>query len=218
MSIDPNTPPAYGPAPRQGGGSKIWLFLGLGCGVMLLLCCGVGGLMTYQFSKSFKPITDPAAVASLGQNIASMDIPEGFRPATGFSFTIPFTDQSMTMVVYQSSNGQGGVFLTEFSAGFGSTSPEELKRQMEQSLNQQGQGTKQLQVLETRSVEVVIHGEPATFNIQKAKDPGTNQEYVQVIGVFKGKAGTAMLMAQLPADQYTEDDAEKLIRSIKTDQ
>lgn len=70
-------------------------------------------------------------------------------------------------------------------------------------------------MLETRSVEVTIHEEPATFNIQKAKDPATNQEYVQVIGVFKGKSGTAMLMAQLPADQYTEEDAEKLVRSIK---
>ncbi len=215
MSIDPNSPPAYEPAPRQGGGGKIWLFLGLGCGVMLLLCCGVGGLMTWQFGKGFKPVTDPAAIAELSRGIADVEIPEGFQPATGFSFAIPFTDQSMTMVVYQGSNHQGGVFLTEFSAGFGSASQEDLKRQMEQSLNQQGQGTKHLEVLETRSIEVIIRDEPATFNIQKAKDPGTDQEYVQVIGVFKGKKGTAMLMAQLPAEQYTEDDAEKLVHSIK---
>lgn len=215
MSIDPNTPPAYGPAPRQGGGGKIWLFLGLGCGVMLLLCCGVGGLMTFQLRKSFQAVTDPQAIATMGQEIADIDMPQGFRPANGLSFTIPFTNQSMTMVIYQGTGHPGGVFLTEFSAGFGAASQEDLKRQMEQSLNQQGQGTKQLQVLESRSVEVTIRDEPATFNIQKAKDPNANQEYVQVIGVFKGKKGTAMLMAQLPADQYTEDDAEKLVRSIK---
>lgn len=47
MSIDPNVPPAYGPVPPKGGGGKLWLFLGLGCGVVLLLCCGVGaGLLT----------------------------------------------------------------------------------------------------------------------------------------------------------------------------
>lgn len=215
MSNDPNMPPMYGPQQRSGGGGKVWLFLGLGCGAMLLLCCGVGGFMLYNVGKNFKPISEPAAVAELAKNIAEVDVPAGFRPATGFSFKIPFTDQSMTMVVFQAPNNQGGVFLTEFSAGFGSTSQEDLKRQMESSLNQQGQATKQLQVLETRSIEVTIHDEPATFNIQKAKDPATNQEYVQVIGVFKGKSGTAMLMAQLPADQYTEEDAEKLVRSIK---
>ena len=215
MSIDPNVPPAYGPAPRQGGGGKIWLFLGLGCGFVLLLCCGVGGFMVYQVRENFAPVNDPAGVTAMAQGIADVEVPAGFRPATGFKFTIPFTDQSMTMVVFQAENNQGGVFLCEFSAGFGAGNQEQFKQQMEQSLNQQGHGTKQLQVLETRTIEVTIHDEPATFNIQKAKDPNDNREYVQVIGVFKGKSGTSMLMAQLPADQYTEDDAEKLVRSIK---
>jgi hypothetical protein len=43
MSMDPNATEPFAPqTPAKSGGSKVWMFLGIGCGLMLLLCCGGG--------------------------------------------------------------------------------------------------------------------------------------------------------------------------------
>ncbi|HJT32181.1 MAG TPA: hypothetical protein VJ783_09070 [Pirellulales bacterium] len=216
MSIDPNMPPAYGPGQRQGGGSKIWLFLGVGCGVMLLLCCGVGTALFMTLKQSIQTTNDPAEVAQISKGIADVDLPPGFEPKGAFTMGVPFSDKKLfTVAGYGHTAGDAMISLAEFPVDFAQADQQQLKQQLDQSLQQQGQRAKSLQVDESRTIDVTINGAPAAFAIQQASDRATNAKYVQVIGVFKGKSGTAMLMAQLPADQYTEEDAEKLVRSIK---
>ena len=219
MSMDPNSPGPYAPQtpPPKGGGSTIWLVLGIGCGLVLLLCCG-GGVAMFFVGKSALTITqNPAEVAQQSQAIAEIEVPEGFKPKMAMTTKVPFTAQPlMSMAVYSPDNEQGGIFLMEFGGQFGANMDrEQLKMQMEQSMSQQGQHSKKLNVLESRDVEVQIRGQPATFRIQKAEDPATKQEYVQVEGTFNGKQGPAILVGQLKADDFSEDDAEKLVRSIK---
>ncbi|MGH7138616.1 MAG: hypothetical protein ACREHD_22960, partial [Pirellulales bacterium] len=60
-----------------------------------------------------------------------------------------------------------------------------------------------------------IRGKPATFKIQKAEDPQTKRQYVQIEGVFEGKDGPAILIGQIKADEFSDEDAENLVRSIK---
>jgi hypothetical protein len=131
---------------------------------------------------------------------------------------VPFTGQKvMTMVAYAPSDSQGGIFLMAMGQMAGNADPEMMKLQMEQQMKQQGQGqqTKQLTVLDTREVQVEIRGKPTTFKIQKAEDPNSKQEFVQVVGVFDGKDGPVMLFGQIKADDFSEEDAEKMVRSIK---
>jgi hypothetical protein len=220
MSTDPNAQGPYAPdvPPRKSGGSGIWLFLGIGCGLVLLLCCG-GGVAMFYVGKSAINVTQvPAEVTQKSQEIADFDVPAGFKPQMAMSTQVPFTGQKfMTMVVYSAPNQDGGLFLMEFGGAVGANMDrEQLKLQMHQSLSQQGQQAKQLNILESRDVEVQIHGQPTTFKIQKAEDQQTKQQYVQVEGTFNGKGGgPAVLIGQLKADEFSEDDAEKLVRSIK---
>lgn len=218
MSIDPNAQGPYAPQPpAKSGGSGIWLFLGIGCGLVLLLCCG-GGVGLFYVGKSALNVTqDPTEISQRSQEIADFDVPNGFKPQMAMTTQVPFTGQKfMTMVIYEAPNQEGGIFLFEFGGMVGANMDrEQLKTQMHQSMSQQGQQAKQLTVLESRDVEVEIRGQSATFKIQKAEDQN-KQQFVQIEGVFNGKGGgPAMLIGQLKAGDFTEDDAEKLVRSIK---
>lgn len=215
-------PPDQGPfapqaPPPKSGGSGIWLFLGIGCGLVLLLCCGGGVAMFYVGKSSFSMTQDPTQVAQQSNEIADFDLPQGFKPQMAMTTKVPFTGQKlMSMAIYSAPNQEGGIFLMEFGAQFSANmNREQLRMQMDQSMNQQGQQAKHLNVLESRDVEIEIRGQPATFKIQKAEDSQTKQQYIQVEGTFDGKQGLAVLVGQFKADEFTEDDAEKFVRSIK---
>jgi hypothetical protein len=221
MSTDPNASGPYAPdmPPAKSGGSKVWLFLGVGCGVVVLLCCGGGLIGTFVIGKnSFQMTQDPAEVRQKSSQIADFDVPEGFQPKVAVTMNIPFTGQKlMSMAVFAPPDDDGGVFLTELGQFSANADREQMRAQMEQQMKQQGQGpkAKQLNVLDSHDIEVEINGKPATFKIQKAEDPQTKKQYVQVDGVFDGKGGPGILIAQLKSDDFSEEDAEAMVRSIK---
>ena len=71
MSIDPNVSEHFTPQtplPARGG-SKVWLFVGLGCGVVLVLCCGVGVGFVFLAGNAMQIVQDPEAAArtAIGQ-------------------------------------------------------------------------------------------------------------------------------------------------------
>ncbi len=51
-------------------GGKVLLGVGIGCGVVLLLCCGVFGVAGYYFSKTFQLIQDPDQVRTIAQRLS----------------------------------------------------------------------------------------------------------------------------------------------------
>ncbi|HWB12848.1 MAG TPA: hypothetical protein VG826_26720 [Pirellulales bacterium] len=218
MSTDPNASEPFapqGPAPAKGG-SGIWLFLGLGCGFVMLLCCG-GGVGMYFFVKNaVQVVNDPAAAQQQGNQIAEFDLPAGIKAQSAFSMKNPMSGQTvMTMVVYIGPTNESRILLMEFGQLMGNADREQVRIQMEQQMRQQGQQMKKLEVAESRDVELEIRGQSATFKIQKAEDPQTKEQFVQIEGFFEGKEGLTMLIGQLKADSFTEDDAEKFVRSIK---
>jgi hypothetical protein len=216
MSMDPNATEPFAPqTPAKSGGSKVWMFLGIGCGLMLLLCCG-GGVGIYFVAKDAVSFTQaPEEVKQHAAQIADFEPPEGFTPDLAFNMNVPFTGQKIGMVIFTAPGHEGGITLMEIGQLGAEVNREDLQRQMEQSLNQQGRQLKKLTVLDTREVEIEIRGQPSTFKIQNAEDPQSKQRYLQVEGTFQGKQGTAVLVGQLKADRFSEEDAEKLVRSIK---
>lgn len=76
MSIDPNAA-AYGPAPPKGGGGKIWLLPGLGCGAVLLVCCGVGAGLFMVSRQALQRAEEPdlphLAVGKIAPEIVGED-------------------------------------------------------------------------------------------------------------------------------------------------
>ena len=217
MTTDPNAQPMDFPPPPAKSGSKVWLYLGLGCGLVLLLCCGGGIIGTVFVGKNAMQMTQvPAEVQQQSNQVANFDVPPGFKPDTAVTINVPFTGQKfMTMVSYTPPDKDGMIFLVGVGQIGAGADREQMKMQVEQQMNQQGQQKKKLDVLESRDVQVDIRGKPATFTIQKAEDPQTKRQYIQVEGVFEGKEGPAILIGQIKADEFSEDDAENLVQSIK---
>jgi hypothetical protein len=218
MSTDPNASEPFAPQPPSPakGGSKIWLFLGLGCGFVLLLCCGGGVGFFFLAKNAVQVVADPAAAQQEASQIAEFDLPAGFKAQSAFAVKNPLNGQAvMTMVVFTGPNNEPSIFLMEFGQLMANVDREQLRMQMEQQMRQQGQQMKRLEVAESRDVEVQIRGQQALFKIQKAEDPQTKQQFVQIEGFFEGKQGPTVLMGQIKADSFSEDDAEKFVRSIK---
>ena len=224
MSMDPNAPyqaPGMpGGAPQKSGGSKVLLGLGIGCGLVLLLCCGIGGFGVYMFKSAFTIQTTPAEVAATAQGITEMTPPEGFNPEGGVIFKNPFTGEKAAAFAGFSGPGKKGVLIVaEVNQEMVGADAEQIRAQAEQSLQQQGhqQGSQaqDLQMIgEPRDVKTTIRGQEATFTIQRGKAPD-GAEYYQVQGTFQGKGGPGFLMGQFPADQIDEEKTEAFVKSIK---
>lgn len=224
MSMDPNAP--YQPpvdqtgAPQKGGGSKILLGVGIGCGLVLLLCCG-GGVAIFMIGKSAMQIeTTPAQVETVAKGITDMDVPAGFEPKMSMNMKVPFVNKKiMTMGIYTGPNEKGMIMIAEFGEEMAGNNPEQMKLQIENSLRQQqqqqGQGAQNLQMEgEPKEVTVTIRGQESTFTIQRGKAQN-EEEFLQIEGTFTGKEGPAFVIGQLPASEYTEEDAEAFVKSIK---
>lgn len=217
MSLDPTFPPE----PPRSSGLKVLLVLGVGCGILLLVCCG-GGTAIYfltrgYFQKAFSE--DPAVVEGVGRGIAELDIPPALQPKASVNLKIPGTDQQiMTMAIFEAPNGAGTLFLAEFPGDLASADTDQLKEQLERQMadqGRQGQGPQELVVSRSRPLDVEIRGKSATFTIETGVEPQSNIKYTRAVGAFQGKKGVALVVLQLRADQYSDERVDEIIRSIK---
>lgn len=201
--MSPQGPP---PQPPSGSG-KIWMGLGIGCGVVLLLCCGIGGFIFYKFRNV--ATTDPVKVRETSDSIALLNLPPEFQPLMAINFFV------FKMAMWQGAGGNAMCMLMEFSpdAAQGQTE-EQMLAQMEQQLQSQGQG-QQVQVVTSEEVQVTIRGEERTFQFNRGTAQNTNQEVWQVMGSFQGNVGPAIVMFIAPTDQYEEDDIIEILEGIE---
>jgi hypothetical protein len=196
----------------------VLLGVGIGCGIVLLLCCG-GGVALYMVGKSaFQMETDPVQVATTAQSITDMEVPASFTPKMSMSINVPFANKKiMTMSIYTGPNDKGSLIVAEFGEEMAGNNPEQMRMQMENSMRQQqqGQGAQHLEMEgDPREVKTTIRGQESIFTIQKGKS-ASGDEFYQVQGSFQGKGGPAFLLGQFPADQIDEEQAEAFVKSIK---
>jgi len=219
MSMDPNAPfqsPGMpGAAPQKSGGSKVLLGLGIGCGIMLLLCCGGVGAFFFLAKDMIKVEDTPAAVAAVGQEITELTPPSGFEPAVSMKITVPIINKGGTTVMYEHAAHEGLIQLTQVPADIPAEEQQAIRVQIEQTLRQQGRGVQQLALSgDRREIKTEVRGKPAVFTVQEAKS-GSGETFYQVQGEFEGKNGLASITAQFPAEQIDEEQTEAFVRSIK---
>jgi hypothetical protein len=196
-----------GPPPRQGmsTGKRLLVFFAVGGGVLLLVCCG-GGLWLYSKFKGAMS-TDTEVVRAVSQEIADFDAPAGLSPAFSLKFG------PMKMAAYQG----GDVLLTllEMDASTVHTSPEEMRRQMDEQLQKQGGKGHEITITERKTRELTVRGQAEEFLFARGTKQGSGEEFWQVSGAFPGKGGPAVLTFVAPVSQWDEDRIAQWIESIK---
>ncbi|MEX2111796.1 MAG: hypothetical protein WD845_01340 [Pirellulales bacterium] len=199
------------------GTTKVLLAFGIGCGVLVLLCCGVfgiGGFWVANYAKqSFSD--DPAKAREITQDIVKIDIPESLEPQGSVDFRVPIRgDRLMTWAIYGSKEGDNHLILGEFGPTLANSG--DFETQLRQSMRETGKGDdEELNILESETYDATIHGEEAAFRISKAEGNESKKAFWQVTGQFRGDAGPAMLIMRLEADKFSKEQVIDVIKSME---
>ena len=196
-------------APKSSGALKVILWI-LGIGVcVVILVCGVGGFLLFRtFKAGFSQ--DPPVIREVAGSITDVDLPDGYLPV----FSMNLFGMKMAAFGDQTNpNTSPMLMLMEFPAAT-AANPEQMKQQMEQSLQQQGR-QRNFQIQQSEQKTFTIRGQEQTVVINTGtSDRGGN--VVQAMGTFSAKSGNpAMLMFMVPEDKWDEDEFREIVESMK---
>lgn len=204
--------------PRQGmsGTNKVLLTFGIGCGVVLLLCCGVfgvGGFFMYQFVQN-STVTEPDKIRAITEEIVVIAVPDTLVPTVGIDAHVPITGKELGKgAIYANEAKNSQLILGQFNEEFAKGTDMEL--QMRRSMQESGQGQhEQLKTLETEDFESTINNQPAKFKITKGLNEQTKDEFWDVIGTFSGKGGPAMLILRFKSPEFDKEQVLGVLKSM----
>ena len=211
--------------PRTGmsTGTKVLLFAGGGCAVVVLLCCGALGFSGMWFGRMIEGAAseDPEVVAEVTGELADIRIPEELQPGGSFRLEIPFTEQKTIFVMYEHEDDDAFLVLMHF--GPLQIDAEDVADAIEQQVAQQRAANPDLEmridedfvVEETERREFVIRGQLATFIFSRGRDEESGESSIQVAGSFEGKIGPVMLLLFAREDAISEEEIVEMIESIE---
>lgn len=202
--------------PGMSGTTKVLLGMGIGCGVLVLLCCGFFGASTFWLVRTAqKAMTeDPNEIQRLTDTIVTIKIPDSLPPKAGMDFSLPFVGTKvMTWVAYGIEEDRNGLFLAQFSEEL--VKEEDMQEQWKDSMRQSGQHDwDDIKVEESDKVDITINGSPATFTIAKGQD-SKSKEVWQVTGSFHGKGGPAMFVMKVDTEDFSREQLGEILDSMK---
>jgi hypothetical protein len=210
------TPP---PPPGMSTGVKILLGCGIGCGVMLLLCCGgIVGMSWFSYSLLNRSISrDPAEIQAISAQVAEIDIPPGLTPLASFDVKIPIVDQTFLKAAVYSDEPQEQILaIGEFAESFTAVDEKTLREQIDRALtnNEHRESKEDFIVDETHTRELTIREHPAQFRIEEGHTKKTERKLIRAMGEFQGHQGVGLLFLQLDGEEYHLDQVEKILDSI----
>ena len=183
------------------------LLIGIAIVGVLCLCAGVVGFLVLRevgtrVTQSFK--TDPTEVAKISDKIAQFDIPAGYKASMAMSLL------NYDTVILAPSNGQTDEMIMLMQMN-GVTAPDPA--QMQKTLEQQsGQSGTNMKIVD--SYQTTIRGEKTTVTVQES-DGSQSYALRQLIAVFKGNNGAAILMIQGNKNTWDQNLADQFIASIR---
>lgn len=208
--------------PKSRGGRNLLLGFGIGCGIVAVLCCGGFGLVGYFGYRMVADalIEDPQQIRTVTAELVQMQIPADFEPQMGFRMQVPFTDESMTSVIYTLHDEEGALVLASMG-GMPVQEGQILDAIEQQLMQQQALGGEnpapdrdRMTVTESETREFVIRDEPARFVFSRGTTHDGEEVY-QVYGAFEGEPGTVLMLVFVHAHAMSEEQIAEMIESIR---
>ena len=190
------------------------IVIGIVGGLLALCCIGIvaAALILPTAVERFAEnnfTDDPERAAEVGQAIVDYDVPAAMKEEGAMGFA------GMKMVFFTAGERDNAVvMLMQFPAAL-QMDEEEMQRQMEDALSQQG-NRRQVNNLEVVSVdEVVINDQKTALTTLEGTDENGNA-IRQITAVFVSKSGgPAMLMAIGAMDSWESTDIDDFIESLR---
>ncbi len=227
MSIDSSTMnPNWAPQPSKpgmSGGAKLLIGIAIGCGIMMLLCCGglfgVGFFMQRWVQKAINQ--DPAAVREQTASMLKIDVPAGLEPTLAFRMEKLPWGQDVgkavpSFVVYADRPTESQLILVSATDGTSPQNQRLVRSQVNAMLQQQGSADEEdLQVEKTYPKELQIGDQKVVVTITKGKSPSTGKKRLRVAGSFQGNQEPIVLLVSVDAEKYDEETVIRMLESIK---
>ncbi len=209
--INPNWPQPQ--TSRRGCG--LFSCLMIGCGGMLLLCCGgvIGGVFYFRSWVS----EDPAAIAAAQKQIAEIVVPDGLEPKAAINMKLPFVGEIGHGVVYLDQQSGSNLLLLTINRRFAEEDGFDFDQAMRQSLQQQNAG-QEANFRVTRPPyerKFTVRGEEVAFRFAEGENTQSGKKMLRVSGAFSGDSGPVIVQFLGDAEKYDEETIAKMIESIR---
>lgn len=198
------------PRRKQGmsTGLKIVIGLLIGGGIMCLICCGV---FFYMMNNAFDISQEPADVIATTNEITTITIPEDqFPPAMSMKMNMGVMSMKMAMYGEQHGGGTALMLMEVQAVGAGAA---EMQAEMDKSMSNQSFGN-DLTVESSETKQIMIKGVEESFLFSKANNK-QGQAFREITGSFPSKGGTAMIVIQVPDEEYDEEKIIQMLQSIQ---
>lgn len=214
------------PPPKQGmaGWAKVLLVLGVLGGIGMVVCCGIFGVMMYGgYQMAANAISaDPQVIQQRAQEIANVEIIEGYQPKLSVDMKVPVTGQMLAKcALFARDDVHGMLLLGQVSREMVSDDPKQIYQHLREFLQNEVDADN-MNVDSTEEREFMVRGEPAKFEVVrgtatvKKNNEEETVEFVRMLGSFPGEGDQpAILMLFEKADSFDEAAAEKMLSSIK---
>lgn len=205
---------------KQGmsSGAKLLLILGILFLLCVLLCCGGIGVLMYQASSYMKDAftNDPVKIDQRRAELLDIEIPEGFAPEVSIDMKVPMMDSRLMTIVAYSGGAGNSLVLVGVGDMLSDMSKEDMEREIEKSLQQQGLGQPSPGAeWESEDKEFQIGGKPVIFNYRTVKNEDGEPTRFHVTGTVDGKRGPVLVTLTADAKTLSEDQIDQVIKSIK---
>lgn len=203
--------------PRQK--SKLLLGVLIGCGGMLLLCCGgvvgMGFFFQHWATQAFEH--NPAVIREKTAAIAEIDVPESFEPRMAIHFSFPFVGELANLAVYGNDDQETVLILADVSDQItqGQSAGSWAENMRASTNNGQTQGRVEFDNAETETVTRTIRGEDVTFTIKTGRQSGSDKQIIFATGDFPGRLGQGFFMISGDSETLTVEKVKKVIESIE---
>jgi hypothetical protein len=213
-----STPPPINPydvPERRGmsGTAKVLLGLGIGCGLLVVLCCGVLGFGSFAIVKMAQDSTshDPAQIHDIASEIALIQIPDSLKPKLGLNLNVPLVGPVMKGAVFQDDAKRNVLLIGQFNRAFADQAG--FEAQLRGSFDELD--SEELENPETEVVDVKINGDLAKFTLSKGMGRRSREESWEVIGQFAGATGPALLIFEGRTADFTKEQIIAMLKSME---
>ena len=187
---------------------KTLIIVGSVSALCILACVAlfiVGNSMFKRVGKMFQ--TDPAKVAQAAHTIVDYDLPPGYSER----MSMDFISYRVAMIGPTDENSSMMIMLGQFTNS--TLNPDQMAEQIRKAFEQQGaQPGLSMRTVETRTM--TIRGTQTDVTIREGTS-SAGFTFRQLITVFPGKGGPAVLMIQGTTADWDEKLVDAFIQSIR---
>lgn len=218
--IPPGRPWEYPPRPPgMSTGSKVLIGLGIGCGVVCLMCCGGLIALVFFFQQYFETAfnEDPQEVRRMTERLVDIEVPGPLQPKLSVDFNVPLAGIPVAQgVVYAGPGESTLLMLVEFGDVVPPEQRPEMQRAIEQALREQGafEHDRPAWDWETQVLRYRVNEQPASFRYETATDPNSGRKHVRVAGSFPGKVSGVEMILLADTSILSEEQILSMLDSL----